>query len=68
LLVVFGFSLGLAFALVSIGLVVVAGISHLGKSSRFAWVSRHAPVISAVVVILSGIAALLMMPSHSHIH
>lgn len=68
LFTVLGFSLGLALALVGIGLLVVAGISHLGKTSRFAWVSRHAPVISAFVVILSGVAALLLTPGHSHVH
>ncbi|MBI1367419.1 MAG: hypothetical protein GC162_02070 [Planctomycetes bacterium] len=56
---VLGFSLGLALALVGIGLIVVAGISKLGSTSRFSWFSRRAPVLSAGVVILSGIAALL---------
>ena len=68
LLTVLGFSLGLAIALVGIGLLVVAGISHLGKTSRFAWFSRHAPVISACVVMLSGVIALLISPGHSHAH
>lgn len=59
LLAVAGFSLGLAIALVGIGLIVVAGISRLQDSGRFHWVSSKAPIISASVVILSGLAALL---------
>ena len=55
-----GFSLGLAITLVGIGLVVVAGISRIqGTSGRFHWLSVNAPVVSAGVVILSGLAALL---------
>lgn len=60
LFTVLGFSLGLALALVGVGLIVVAGISHLGSTGRFAWLSRRAPVISAVVVMLSGLVALLI--------
>lgn len=59
LLAVAGFSLGLAVALVGIGLIVVAGISRLQGSGRFHWVSSKAPIISASVVIFSGLAALL---------
>ena len=59
LLAVAGFSLGLAIALVGIGLIVVAGISQLQDSGRFHWVSKRAPIISACVVIFSGIAALV---------
>ena len=59
LLAVAGFSLGLAMALVGIGLIVVAGISHLQSTGRFHWVSSKAPIISASVVIFSGLAALL---------
>jgi len=59
LLAVAGFSLGLALALVGIGLVVVAGISQLQGSGKFHWVSKKAPIISACVVIFSGLAALL---------
>lgn len=58
LLAVLGFSLGLAIALVGIGLVVVAGLSRIEKTGRVAWLSERAPVLSAGVVILSGIAAL----------
>ena len=59
LLAVAGFSLGLAIALVGIGLIVVAGISKLQDSGRFLWVSKKAPIISACVVIFSGVAALV---------
>lgn len=54
-----GFSLGLAIALVSVGLVVVAGINKLQSSKHFNWVSTKAPIISASVVIFSGVAALV---------
>ena len=59
LLAVAGFSLGLAIALVGIGLIVVAGISKLQDSGKFHWVSKKAPIISACVVIFSGLAALV---------
>lgn len=59
-LAVAGFSLGLAVTLVGIGLVVVAGLNQLKGSGRFNWVSAKAPVISAAVVMLSGVAALIV--------
>jgi nickel/cobalt exporter len=59
ILAVAGFSIGLAITLVGIGLVVVAGLSRLQGSGRFHWVSSKAPLISAGVVMLSGIAALI---------
>lgn len=61
LFTVFGFSLGLAITLVGIGLLIVAGLNRLGGTRRFSWFSRHAPVISAGVVILSGMVALLLV-------
>ena len=61
MLAVLGFSLGLAITLVGIGLAVVMGLGKLQGTSRFAWVSRQAPVLSAFVVILSGCAALLFV-------
>lgn len=60
LLAVAGFSIGLAITLVGIGLIVVAGISRLHHTGRFHWISSKAPIISAGVVILSGLAALLV--------
>lgn len=60
LVLVFGFSLGLAIALVGVGLVVVAGLSRLGGTGRFSAVPRHAPAISAGVVVASGVAAILV--------
>lgn len=69
LLMVAGFSIGLALTLVGIGLAVVSGLNALGSTGRFAWFSRRAPVISAAVVILSGAAALLIaMFGHGHGH
>lgn len=59
LFAVAGFSIGLAITLVGIGLVVVAGISKLQGSGRFNWMSSNAPIISAGVVMLSGLAALV---------
>ena len=60
LLAVMGFSIGLAITLVGIGLIVVAGISRLGSSGRFHWISSKAPIISSCVVIISGLMALLL--------
>lgn len=57
LLTVFGFSLGLAITLVGVGLAVVAGLSRLQGSGRFAWVTRQAPLLSAGLVMFSGGAA-----------
>jgi nickel/cobalt exporter len=60
LVMVLGFSLGLALTLVAIGLAVVQGLNALGSSGRFGWFSRRAGVISAAVVMLSGSAALVV--------
>ncbi|HTL51578.1 MAG TPA: nickel/cobalt efflux protein RcnA [Planctomycetota bacterium] len=59
-LLVLGFSVGLAVMLVSIGLVVVAGLSQMASHGRLAWVTRQAPLISASMVILSGVFALVV--------
>lgn len=61
LLAVAGFSIGLAVTLVGIGLVVVAGLSRLHGTGRFHWMSKNAPIISAGVVMLSGLAALIFV-------
>lgn len=58
LFTVFGFSFGLALTLVGMGLLVVAGLNRLAGTGRLRWFSRQAPLISAVVVILSGVIAL----------
>ncbi len=63
LFTVFGFSLGLAVTLVGVGLLVVAGLNRLAGTSRLRWVSRRATLISAAVVILSGLFALF--PAHA---
>lgn len=58
---VLGFSLGLALALVGVGLLVVTGLSKLSITGRFAWISSKAPVISAGLVIASGLFAIMMV-------
>ncbi|NBO39668.1 nickel/cobalt efflux protein RcnA [bacterium] len=58
LFAVAGFSLGLALALVGIGMAVVVGISRLEGQGKLQWLSSKSPVISAGVVLLSGIFAL----------
>lgn len=59
LFAVLGFSIGLAVTLVGVGLVVVTGVSRLATSTgRLAWFTLHAPVVSAGLVILSGLFAL----------
>jgi len=68
LVLVFGFSLGLALALVSVGLIVVTGMRTLGKQHRFSAWSKHAPVISAGVLIATGIAAILFGVFGQHLH
>ncbi len=60
LVLVVGFSLGLALALVGVGLVVVLARHHLGGTGRFAVWSRRVPAISAGVVMASGLAAVVL--------
>lgn len=60
LILVIGFSLGLAMALIAVGLVVVIGLGRLDARGRFSALTRQAPAISAGIVIASGLAALLM--------
>ena len=57
---VLGFSFGLAIALVGVGIIVVSGLSKLSETGRLTWVTRQAPVVSAGLVIVSGVFALLM--------
>lgn len=57
---VLGFSLGLAISLVGVGFLVVTGLSKLSENGRLSWVTRHAPVASACLVIASGIFALFV--------
>ncbi|MDR3608728.1 MAG: sulfite exporter TauE/SafE family protein [Oligoflexia bacterium] len=57
---VLGFSVGLAVALVGIGVIVVSGLSRLSVSGRFTAISSQAPVISAGLVIVSGLFALVI--------
>lgn len=57
-LTVLGFSLGLAIALVGIGIIIVSGLSKLSQTGRLSWLTLHAPVVSAGLVIVSGVFAL----------
>lgn len=66
LFLVAGFSTGLAITLVGLGLVVVMGVSKLAGNDRFSWLSRHAPVISASLVIVSGAAGLIVALVKGH--
>lgn len=59
ILAVFCFSLGLAVTMVGIGMVVVAGISKIAKSGRLSAMTRRAPIVSACLVIGTGISALI---------
>ena len=52
------FSLGLAVALVGVGMLVVIGASKLASTGKFSWVSTRAPLVSAVLVIATGVVAL----------
>ena len=60
ILAVLCFSLGLAIALVGVGLLVVLGLSKLSGNGRFAALSRYAPLISSAMVMLSGVVALVL--------
>lgn len=60
LAVVAAFSVGLALALVGVGLVAVWSMAALAGGGRFDALSRHAPLISAVVVLTTGVAAMLL--------
>ena len=60
LVTVLGFSLGLALALVSVGVAIVSGLSRLSSAGRLSWLTRHAPVASAALVIVSGLFAILI--------
>ncbi|MHB1155841.1 MAG: nickel/cobalt efflux transporter [Phycisphaerales bacterium] len=60
LLMVLGFSSGLAVTLVAVGVLIVLSLGRIGRSERFAWISRNAPRVSAGVVILSGAGALVL--------
>lgn len=52
------FSLGLAVTLVVIGLAVVAGLSRIARTGRLSWLAERAGVISAGLVLATGIVAL----------
>jgi nickel/cobalt transporter (NicO) family protein len=54
LLTVGGFSVGLALALVAIGILVVVGLDRLTSHRRFAAWSARAPILSALMVVAAG--------------
>ncbi len=58
LALVFGFSAGLAITLVTVGLLVVTGVTTLTSSGRFSRWGRLAPTLAAALVIVSGLLAL----------
>ncbi len=60
LILVLGFSLGLALTLVGIGLLVVTGISRLASGGKFSRLSMYAPIVSAGMVVCSGLLGLLV--------
>lgn len=64
LLLVAGFSLGLAVTLVGIGLIVVSGIGWLAQSRRFTHVSQYAPLLAACMVVVSGVVAVAAAVLH----
>lgn len=68
LVLVLGFSLGLAVTLVAVGLAVVAGLKAISSTGRFHALSRNAGILSASVVILSGLASLgvAFLGTHTH--
>jgi nickel/cobalt exporter len=57
---VLGFSLGLAVSLVGVGVIVVTGLSKLSETGRFSWITRQAPLVSASLVVVSGIFAVTL--------
>jgi nickel/cobalt exporter len=63
---VMGFSIGLAFTLVSLGLLVVTGINKLNDQEKLTSFTKKAPIISASLVVLSGILALLIALKNNH--
>jgi nickel/cobalt exporter len=58
LILVLGFSAGLALTLVAVGLLVVSGVTTLTSTGRFSRWGRIAPTLAAALVILSGFFAL----------
>jgi len=67
LLLVLGFSFGLALTLVGVGLLVVSGVTAVVTSARFTKFGRYAPTLAATLVIFSGILGLwIAVMGHSH--
>ena len=56
-----GFSIGLAAALVLVGLAVVIGLTKIAAGGRFSSLTAKAPLVSAALVVVSGVAALLFV-------
>ncbi len=66
LFLVIGFSTGLAITLVGVGLAVVMGLSKLAGTGRLSWLSKQAPIISASLVVLSGVIGLTVALVKGH--
>ncbi len=60
LILVLGFSIGLAATLVALGLAIVTGLSKLDANGFLSRFGVYAPAISAGMVILSGCVGLLL--------
>jgi nickel/cobalt transporter (NicO) family protein len=58
MIIVLGFSIGLAVALVGVGMLVVSGLRHLTQHRHFEKWSARAPLVSAAVLLASGVFAL----------
>ena len=59
LIMVLGFSIGLAITLVGVGLLIVTGISRLSSTGKLSRLSMLAPSIAAGMVIVSGTVGLI---------
>ena len=59
LIMVLGFSIGLAITLVGVGLLIVTGLSKLASTGKLSRLSVLAPSIAACMVVLSGTIGLI---------
>jgi len=60
ILTVVGFSLGMALALVFVGVSVVMGLNKILKTGKYEWIGKHSSVVSACLVIASGLISFLI--------
>ena len=64
LFLVLGFSFGLAVMLVLVGMLVVMGVSQLNANGKLSKVTFYAPLISASLVIFSGVFGVVIHLKH----